>query len=337
VISETVDASASIIADPHSPTIILPRDFPMPEGGVNIRWPDAPDGAGAAAAARQGLRGARVRARESAEPRDHRFAQAAPGHHRLGKSYLDVLQGLEDLGHRREGRREIGIRLCKVGMPWPLEPTACASSRAGLEEILVVEEKRQLIEYQLKEQLYNWRDAERPRVIGKYDEHGEWEVARSEWLLPAAGELTPAMVARVIAKRIAKFHTSPIIEARLKFIESKEAELARPRSKVAASRTSARLPAQHLDARARGLEGAGRHRLPLHGDLDPARRDHDLHADGRGGRAVDRHRAVHRDQARLRQPGRRDVLSTPACSRSARRPRPASTSPTRSSSTTRSR
>ncbi|MBC8023662.1 MAG: indolepyruvate ferredoxin oxidoreductase family protein, partial [Burkholderiales bacterium] len=95
------------------------------------------------------------------------------------------------------------------------------------------EEKRQLIEYQLKEQLYNWPDAQRPRVIGKYDEHGEWEVHRSEWLLPAAGELTPAMIARVIAQRIGKFYTSETIMARLKFLEAKEAALARPRAKVA--------------------------------------------------------------------------------------------------------
>jgi indolepyruvate ferredoxin oxidoreductase len=121
----------------------------------------------------------------------------------------------------------------KVGMPWPLEPTAVREFAQGLDEILVVEEKRQLIEYQLKEQLYNWRDDVRPRVVGKYDEHGEWETHRTEWLLPAAGELTPAMIARVIARRIAKFYTSKIVEARLKFIEDKEAALARPRSKVA--------------------------------------------------------------------------------------------------------
>src|SRR6185503_2526805 len=68
---------------------------------------------------------------------------------------------------------------------------------------------------------------------GKYDEHGEWEVHRSEWLLPAAGELTPAMIARVIAQRIGKFYTSETIMARLKFLEAKEAALARPRAKVA--------------------------------------------------------------------------------------------------------
>jgi indolepyruvate ferredoxin oxidoreductase len=150
-----------------------------------------------------------------------------------GKSYLDVLQALEDLGIDERHAAEIGIRLCKVGMSWPLEPTGVRDFAKGLSEILVVEEKRQLIEYQLKEQLYNWPDAERPRVVGKYDEQGEWEVHRSGWLLPAAGELTPAMIARVIAQRIAKFYTSKTVEARLKFLEAKEAALAKPRDKVA--------------------------------------------------------------------------------------------------------
>ncbi len=150
-----------------------------------------------------------------------------------GKSYLDVLQALEDLGIDEAHAAQVGIRLYKVGMPWPLEPNGVREFAQGLEEILVVEEKRQVIEYQMKEQLYNWRDDVRPRVIGKYDEHGEWEVHRSDWLLPAAGELTPAMVARVIAQRIAKFYTSNIIQARLKFLEAKEAALASPRAKIA--------------------------------------------------------------------------------------------------------
>ncbi len=149
-----------------------------------------------------------------------------------GKSYLDVLQALEDLGIDAKHAAEIGIRLYKVGMPWPLEPNGIREFAQGLEEILVVEEKRQVIEYQMKEQLYNWRHDVRPRIIGKYDEQGEWDVHRAEWLLPAAGELTPAMIGRVIAKRIGKFYTSPIVEARLKFLEAKEAALASPRSKV---------------------------------------------------------------------------------------------------------
>jgi indolepyruvate ferredoxin oxidoreductase len=232
-VSETVDTSASIDIDPLAVQTALPTDFQMPEGGVNLRWPDAP--------MEQELRlqqhkvyAALAYARVN---RLNRITIDSPrprlGIIASGKSYLDVLQALEDLGIDPKHAAEIGIRLFKVGMPWPLEPNGVREFAQGLEEILVVEEKRQLIEYQMKEQLYNWRDDVRPRVVGKYDEHGEWEVARSEWLLPAAGELTPAMIARVIAKRIAKFHTSPIIEARLKFFEAKEAALARPRAKVA--------------------------------------------------------------------------------------------------------
>jgi len=233
VVSETVDSSASIVVDPSVPKLALPEDFVLPPGGLNIRWPDNPmeqelrlqhDKIYAALAYARVNKLNRITI-DSPRPRLGIVAS--------GKSYLDVLQALEDLGIDERHAAEIGIRLFKVSMPWPLEPTGLREFAEGLEEVLVVEEKRQLIEYQMKEQLYNWRDDVRPRVIGKYDEHGEWEVHRSEWLLPAAGELTPAMIARVIAKRIAKFYTSPIVEARLKFIQAKEAELAQARAKVA--------------------------------------------------------------------------------------------------------
>jgi indolepyruvate ferredoxin oxidoreductase len=231
-ISDTVDASASVNIDIDNPKILLPEDFTLPSEGVHIRWPDAPltqelrlqhDKIYAALAYCRVNKLNRITI-NSDKPRLGIIAS--------GKSYLDVLQALEDLGIDERHAAEIGIRLMKVGMPWPLEPTAVREFAQGLDEILVVEEKRQLIEYQMKEQLYNWRDDVRPRVIGKYDEHGEWEMARSAWLLPAAGELTPAMIARVIAKRIAKFYTSKIVEARLKFIEDKEAALERPRAKI---------------------------------------------------------------------------------------------------------
>ena len=232
-ISETVDASASIEVDPALPRIVLPEDAPLPAGGMNIRWPDGPmeqelrlqhDKIYAALAycRANGLNRITI---DAPNPRLGIVAS--------GKSYLDVLQALENLGIDERHAAEIGIRLLKVGMPWPLEPNGVREFAQGLDEILVVEEKRQLIEYQMKEQLYNWRDDVRPRVIGKYDEHGEWEVHRSEWLLPAAGELTPAMIARVVAARIGKFYTSKIVEARLKFLEAKEAALARPRTKAA--------------------------------------------------------------------------------------------------------
>ena len=81
-------------------------------------------------------------------------------------------QALDDLGIDDAHAAEIGLRLYKVG-----DDLAARAARAsahfaeGLEEILVVEEKRAVIENQLKEQLYNWRDDVRPRVIGKFDEN----------------------------------------------------------------------------------------------------------------------------------------------------------------------
>ncbi len=70
---------------------------------------------------------------------------------------MDVLEALEELGISERNAGDIGIRLFKVAMPWPLEPDGVREFARGLEEILVVEEKRQIVEYQLKEHLYNWR------------------------------------------------------------------------------------------------------------------------------------------------------------------------------------
>src|SRR5262249_35974501 len=142
-----------------------------------------------------------------------------------GKSYMDVLEALEELGISERNAAEVGIRLFKVAMPWPLEPDGVREFARGLEEILVVEEKRQVVEYQLKEHLYNWDPNVRPRVIGKFDEKGEWVAPRGNWLLPAQGDFSIAQIARVIAGRVARFHPSDLIKARLTFLEAKEAVL----------------------------------------------------------------------------------------------------------------
>jgi indolepyruvate ferredoxin oxidoreductase len=154
-----------------------------------------------------------------------------------GKSYQDVRQALDDLGITDQDAAEIGLRVYKIAMPWPLEPEGVRHFAEGLEEILVVEEKRQVVEYQLKEQLYNWRDDVRPRVIGKFDEKGEWVRPHGDWLLPAAGELTPAMIARVIAKRMERLNLHPRrvdeLRARVDWINAKEKALARPKIELA--------------------------------------------------------------------------------------------------------
>ena len=219
-LADTVETSASVNIDPAAVTPIFPPDFALPADGLNIRWPDPPL-VQEARLLNHKLYAALAYCRAN---RLDRVIIDSPtpklGILTAGKSYLDVRQALDELGIDDALAAEIGIRLYKVGMVWPLEPEGVRQFAEGLEEILVVEEKRQLLEYQLKEELYNWRENVRPRVIGKFDEIGEW--SEGHWLLPAAGELPVATIARVIAERIGRFFTSPTIAARLKVIAAKQ-------------------------------------------------------------------------------------------------------------------
>jgi indolepyruvate ferredoxin oxidoreductase len=229
-LADTVESSASVDADPFAVQIALPQEFAMPEGGLNSRL-------------LSGLISAQAREQEAlmqdykiyaaiAYARENRLNRvtidspsARLGIVASGKSYMDVLEALEELGITQHNAAEAGIRVFKVGMPWPLEPDGVREFARGLEEILVVEEKRQVVEYQLKEHLYNWRPDVRPRVIGKFDEQGEWVHPRGQWLLTAKADFSVAQIARVIAGRVARFHPSDRIKARLAFLEAKEAVL----------------------------------------------------------------------------------------------------------------
>ena len=231
-LADTVETSAVVDLDPARTPVVLPADFPLPPEGLNIRWPDPPL-VQEARLLNEKLYAALAYARAN---RLDRVLLDSPaprlGILTAGKSYLDVRQALDELGIDAELAAAIGIRLYKVGMVWPLEPEGVRHFAEGLEEILVVEEKRQLLEYQLKEELYNWRDDVRPRVIGKFDEKGEWallpdgrgHLLHGDWLLPAAGELSVAGIARVIAARIGRYVTSPAIVARLRLLEARQAQ-----------------------------------------------------------------------------------------------------------------
>ena len=227
-LADTVETSASVNIDPHALDIRLPTDLELPPGGLNIRWPDDRHEQERRLLHHK-LYAALAYCRAN---RLNRVVIDTPaprlGIITAGKSYLDVRQALDELGIDDALAAAIGIRLYKVGMVWPLEAAGVRDFAAGLEEILVVEEKRQLIEYQLKEELYNWREDVRPRVIGKFDEKGEWAQPHGDWLLPAAGELSVAHIARVIAQRIGRFVTSATIEARLALLEAKQKETSGP-------------------------------------------------------------------------------------------------------------
>ncbi|OWY41116.1 indolepyruvate ferredoxin oxidoreductase [Xenophilus sp. AP218F] len=232
-ITDTIESSAIVDISPERLQFKIPDNFPIPDGGLNIRWPDTPL-AQEKRVLHHRLYAALAYARENKLNRVM-LDSAKPrlGIITCGKSYLDVMQALDDLGIDEKLAADIGLRIFKVGMVWPLEPEGVRDFAQGLDEILVIEEKRQIIEYQLKEQLYNWRDDVRPRVVGKFAEKGEWALPHGDWLLPAAGELTPAMIARAIASRLALIFDSPVIHDRLKFYDEKEAQLVKPRESIA--------------------------------------------------------------------------------------------------------
>jgi indolepyruvate ferredoxin oxidoreductase len=234
-IQEIVESSSSVSVDPDRVNIILPEDFQMPAGGLHIRWPDPPLEQESRMmnykwyAALAYIRANKLNHNVIEGPND-RFGLITSG-----KSYNDTRQALHDLGLDDDTCRRIGIRLHKVNVVWPLEAQITRDFAKGLQEILVVEEKRQIIEYQVKEELYNWRADVRPNVLGKFDagdgEGGEWSVPNpsEHWLLRPQADLTPAIIARAITKRLKRLGVDSDIvarlDARMAVIDAKESSL----------------------------------------------------------------------------------------------------------------
>ncbi|MBM3648242.1 MAG: indolepyruvate ferredoxin oxidoreductase family protein [Alphaproteobacteria bacterium] len=195
VLSETVDSSASVHIDPHRIEIRTPTDFAPPPDGVHIRWPD--DWVGQERrvftvkqpAALAYWRANRLDRLAMGRP-DARFGIVT-----VGKSYLDVRQALDELGIDEAEAERMGLAIYKVAMVWPLESEGIAAFVQGKRELLVVEEKRPLIEQQVKDALFNAPADRRPLVVGKTDERGRP-------LLKSDGELTPFEIATALVVRL---------------------------------------------------------------------------------------------------------------------------------------
>jgi indolepyruvate ferredoxin oxidoreductase len=185
-ITDTLDLSSSIeLPDIHR--VFQTPEFPVPPGGLNVRYTPAP----------LELEALTV---EHRLPAVHAFVRAntldrvvMDGPRReigivaAGKAYLDLVQALSDLGLTGERCRELGIGLWKPGLIWPLEPEAARSFAAGYKVLLSVEEKRPVIEDQLARLLYSVPADERPAITGKRS-------VRGAPLLPEVGELNPALI-----------------------------------------------------------------------------------------------------------------------------------------------
>jgi indolepyruvate ferredoxin oxidoreductase len=216
VVTEIMDSSESLARDPN-PLLVHP-DIAMPVDGLSLRWPDTP------LAQEERLHRYRlpaVLAFTRANGLDRLLfggERARLGIVTVGKAHADTMQALADLGFDKDRAAARGIRLYKVAMPWPLEPEGLRTFADGLEKIIVIEEKRGLVEDQLRNHLYGCGGA--PVVIGKTDEMGAP-------LFPASGELDAGLIARGIGARILDLAGDGALRARLAEIEARSATMAK--------------------------------------------------------------------------------------------------------------
>jgi indolepyruvate ferredoxin oxidoreductase len=199
-VKDNFESTATVDGRLDRVSVKLPDDFPMPPGGVSIRVGDQ---ALDKEARLHDVKIPAVLAFARANKLD-RIVTSGGGAPRIGivttgKSYLDVRAGLDNLGIDEVKANELGIRLYKVGMVWPLEPEGLREFAKGLDLIIVVEEKRALLETQVKELLYHADP--RPVIIGKHDESGD----QTRFLFQAKGALEPADIAVAVGERLIRF------------------------------------------------------------------------------------------------------------------------------------
>jgi len=193
-ISETVESAASFsLAPPRR--FVTPTDFTPPPGGLNLRWPDLP---GMQIESRMRHKKEAVRAFARANPIDRAIFNVAHARYGIittGKAHHDVMEALDLLGIDEARARAIGLDVYKIGIVWPVENRGAERFMAGKEEVLVVEEKRGIIESQLKEYLYDRASAKPRRILGKHDENGDPLIS---WV----DEVSPSSLAPIIARRL---------------------------------------------------------------------------------------------------------------------------------------
>ena len=224
-VKDNIEQTASVDARLDRVKIQIPDDFDMPEGGLNIRLGDTPL---AKEARLHDYKRYAILAFTRANRLDRLIYRGGPapkiGIVTCGKSYLDVLEALDILGIDEVRAADIGLRLYKVALTWPLEPEGINEFAKGLDEIIVVEEKRSLIETQIREQLYG--QSHSPQILGKRD-------ADDNVLFPAKGALDPVMIARALAKRIQAYGQHTFLSANVQDLEEAVGQVRNAESSVA--------------------------------------------------------------------------------------------------------
>ncbi|HEY7229321.1 MAG TPA: indolepyruvate ferredoxin oxidoreductase family protein [Pseudolabrys sp.] len=215
---ETVESTGVVDASLDRISILTPDDFRMPEGGLNIRLTDS-------------FLGQEARLHDFKRDAMLAFVRAnklnkvittggrAPkiGVITTGKAYLDVRQALDELGIDELKCNDLGLRIFKVACVWPIGRQELAEFAQGLDLIIVVEEKRSLIEVQVREELYG--TANQPVCIGKKDEQGNW-------LFPVKGALDPNDIAICIGERLLRYGSNDELAANVARLKSAQRALA---------------------------------------------------------------------------------------------------------------
>ena len=215
---ETVESTAVVDGSLDRVKIIIPEDFAMPPGGLNVRLGDTV--LGQEARLHDFKRDAML-AFVRANKLNRMICSGGPhpkiGVITVGKSYLDVRQALDELGLDEVKCNDFGLRLYKIACPYPIGRRDLMEFAAGLDLIIVVEEKRSLIEVQVREELYG--TANQPVCIGKKDEQGQW-------LFPVKGALDPNDVAICIGDRLLKYVRNDDLVARVARLKEAQRALA---------------------------------------------------------------------------------------------------------------
>lgn len=192
-ISETVESTATVTLSPWRDFVV--PDHEIPASGLHYRWPDLP---GPQIEERLVAKKDAALAFARRNPIDHalyKLPDASVGIVTTGKGHLDLMEALRLLGLDEQRCRQLGIDVYKVGMVWPLAHHDALSFVRGKREILVIEEKRGIIESQFKEYFYDYPGTKPQRMVGKQDENGRP-------LVPWTGELSPRLLAGIVARRL---------------------------------------------------------------------------------------------------------------------------------------
>ncbi len=209
VIADTIETTGVVDLAGEKKKFVLPTDYDLPDDGLNLRWPDpilAQDERLQEHKAYAAIAFARANKIDQLiyDSKKPRFGIVASG-----KAYENVREALRQLGIDEEMADKIGLRLYKVRMPWPLEPEGIRKFSEGLEEVLVIEERREVIEHQIKQQLFNWRADVRPRIVGKFDHEDKHILKLNE-------EITAGIAVGAISNRLLTFDLPDGIAARIR-------------------------------------------------------------------------------------------------------------------------